>query len=329
MARTFHPYDSGLCSEELESLRKEWPPDSIAIGTRLKTSCPESAHIVLCQTGAGRAVIVKIGGLNPAKEANFLSMLKRHGFAYSPSIYGFYYIIDYNVVVMEMMPGTSLSARNWGNLGDLGRENFKRQFVHVMSRFRDTRCDCAPGINDCGSHQYHSEQEFANPILASLERVDTDNWVGITSEDKDYGMSLVRNYLNDSARKPVKFVPTHGRLRPQNILVDTDGNITSLIDFSRSGFLPEYCELGFVFDIAPWDRWWDKVLVETLEAVSPDYGRNHPMVLFLRTEKQIANNHSPYAWTHDPRFLGGMEDWLEKRNRLLVPRSMKSVCTLS
>ncbi|KAK6533612.1 hypothetical protein TWF694_002549 [Orbilia ellipsospora] len=329
MAQMFHQYISPLCFEERESLRKQWPRDSIAIGDKVKTKgYTSSAYIALCQTGSGRTVIVKIGGSRPTNQANFLSMLKRYDFAYSPSIYGFYFIIDYNVLVMELMPGTSLSERTWWNLCDEGRENFRKQFLHVMSRFRDIKCDCLPGANDCGLHRHNTEQAFANAVLISLEQADISPSRGVTPDDIEYGRLLVRDYLNDSARKLVRFVPTHGELRPRNILVDANGNISSLLDFSNGGFLPEYCELGFAFDIAPWDRWWDIVMVETLEALSPDYGRNHPMVLFLRTEIQITDDNSPYAWTRDHRFGRGIEDWLKTRNKFMVPRTLKSVCTL-
>ncbi|EPS38517.1 hypothetical protein H072_7725 [Dactylellina haptotyla CBS 200.50] len=306
-----------------DSWEREWPLESIAIG-RCISAARNFKGVFACETEFGKTVAVKVGWATQ-HEINVLRMLKEHGFVYSPKFNAFYMVEGWPVIVMELMPGTPLSYGVWWRMDELERENFKNQLFRVMSEFRSITSDRVEGVGGSQvylSHgelggPYNSEEELIADKLKLLEAINANTQISTyppggvdlnrMPKDIEYARMLVDSY-NKMPRKPAKFVSTHGYLSPDNILVDAEGNITGLVGFRKSSFMPEYCELGLV--LLQYSRWWDQVLVEVMGHVVPEYPWDHPMVMFEIVVSQLVDDMSNYRFPRLTRHCRSIEEWV-------------------
>ncbi|GKZ33836.1 hypothetical protein AbraIFM66950_003920 [Aspergillus brasiliensis] len=90
---------------------------------------------------------------------------------------------------------------------------------------------------------FKSVEAFHNEIIESIEK------------DAVAPMTSLRQFVHgELSRSDHQIVITHGNLQPRNIIVDKEGHVNAITDWSQSGWYPAYWESAKA--IATWCSFW-------------------------------------------------------------------------
>ncbi|GKZ19922.1 hypothetical protein AbraIFM66951_001201 [Aspergillus brasiliensis] len=90
---------------------------------------------------------------------------------------------------------------------------------------------------------FKSVEAFHNEIIESIEK------------DAVAPMTSLRQFIHgELSRSDHQIVITHGNLQPRNIIVDKEGHVNAITDWSQSGWYPAYWESAKA--IATWCSFW-------------------------------------------------------------------------
>ncbi|PMD36858.1 kinase-like protein [Hyaloscypha variabilis F] len=218
-------------------------------------------------TPTGEVVAMKVCHRNILlqSEADMLQHVTQHTSVKAPKLHRVYEVDSARVMETDFVPGVPLDTV-WGSFGAETKAAIASQLREQVLAMRTStqsfigRVDFQPTFDiylplqnkSCGA--FLTECEFDAHKVQLLE-----------ADSRKDKADLLSGMLSKLRTNPTTFVLTHGDLNPWNIHVQDTGSgwqICGILDWERSGFLPEYAEYTIAMTNPSHDEEWRKVLTE-------------------------------------------------------------------
>ncbi|KAL1992666.1 hypothetical protein VTN49DRAFT_4698 [Thermomyces lanuginosus] len=176
---------------------------------------------------------------------------------------------DRVAMITDFVQGRPLD-QVWPTLNDKERASIKEQLAEQLKLFRSCTKPYIGRIYHQPTRSLYDglETKFMGPFYSEAA---FDEWCLSRIKNASTRRKWRKKLAKLRRKYPSKFVLTHGDLFPRNILVD-NGKITGIVDWERSGFLPDYVEYALaacLYDYSG-EEWWRPVLMEVLPACAPE-----------------------------------------------------------
>ncbi|KAJ6782295.1 hypothetical protein PWT90_00618 [Aphanocladium album] len=214
-----------------------------------------------------------------------------------PQVHGLYYTVEFEHLFMDKVPGETLYDA-WHNLSALDRESIADQVVAMAEKWRSLKSST---IQASCLHRRPLKKGLQNATDLNLARLEQFEAATSRPEIAAYVKAMSAD-LHTAA-----IVFSHCDLDPSDIMVSGQ-NLSAMIDFESSGFLPPYFEWVAAKRMAqgaPDGSWW-KLLEERLVE-----GKTAVWDKMWQVEKlfQALEKHSSQALEPDEREMGRINGW--------------------
>jgi len=212
-------------------------------------------------------VVRKNGDRVTRNEEAALRLVKEETTVPVPELYGADYFIiqgeEYGNFLMDLVDGCTLQSQ-WDSFGDSTKDRICREIWGIVEQLRRI----APPASFSHLFQYGADGSPSKDVLLKdlhdpPAPIETDDALRarILERYRHYNGESFPENLPDHLPRSSASVFTHGDLTPRNIMLDSSGRITGILDWELAGWYPDYWEYANIQKPSndwDWMKWMDR-----------------------------------------------------------------------